>query len=127
MVKSYKYFARERQRTMMKLNLENQLRKIITNDMEIKVIKINKDYTYDKAVYPQTLNRPPKLSRDPTAYNDSGEYVRNAYLVYIHQYIYDKERIDMTNRKLYIEATFNSVCDVSYEIWLLRTYILLIP
>ncbi len=28
---------------MMKLNLENQLRKIVSSEMEIKVIKLSKD------------------------------------------------------------------------------------
>jgi hypothetical protein len=32
---------------MMKLNLENQLRKIIANDMTIKVIKLNRESTID--------------------------------------------------------------------------------
>jgi hypothetical protein len=31
----------------MKLNLENQLRKIIANDMTIKVVKLNRDSTID--------------------------------------------------------------------------------
>lgn len=108
---------------MMRLNLENQLRKTITSDMEMKVIKLSRDFTYDKPVYPKSLNEIPKPNRDPVAFNEKGDYVRNAYLIYQHQYIYDKPRIDMTNRKLYIEATFNSISDVTYEVWLLRTYI----
>jgi hypothetical protein len=28
----------------------------------------------------------------------------------------------MTNNKLYIEATFNSIADTNYEVWVLRTY-----
>ena len=84
MVKQYKYFERERQKTMMRLNLENQLRKIITNDMELKVIKLSRDYKYEKPVYPESMNRPSKINRDPTAYNDSGDYVRNAYMIYLH-------------------------------------------
>lgn len=32
-------------------------------------------------------------------------------------------RKEVTNCKLYIEATFNSISDINYEIWLLRTYV----
>jgi len=35
----------------------------------------------------------------------------------------DKERIGLTNNKLYIEATLNSISDNNYEIWLLRTFL----
>lgn len=33
------------------------------------------------------------------------------------------DTIKLTNRKLYIEATFNSLSDVNYELWILRTYV----
>ena len=52
--------------------------------MELKVIKLSRDYKYEKPVYPESMNRPPKINRDPTAYNDSGDYVRNAYMIYLH-------------------------------------------
>ena len=67
---------------MIRLNLENQLRKTVTNDMEMKVIKLSKDYVYAKQKAPKSLNEPPKPNREPIAFNDQGEYVRNAYLIY---------------------------------------------
>lgn len=93
---------------MMKLNLENQLRKVISNDMEIKVIKLSKveAANYEKV---QETHRHPTYNSMPTGYNDKGDFVRNAYLVYLHQYTNDIARINLTNRKLYIEATFNSI------------------
>jgi hypothetical protein len=34
----------------------------------------------------------------------------------------DKVFLDGSNKKIYIEASFRSVPDINYEIWLLRTY-----
>ena len=33
-----------------------------------------------------------------------------------------EDLIRVTNRKLYIEASFNTLPDINYELWLLRTY-----
>lgn len=57
-----------------------------------------------------------------TGYGKSGEFIRNAYLVYMHAYLKDNFRLSLTNKKLYIEATFNSINDINYEVWLLRTF-----
>ncbi len=43
MIKSFRHFEKERIGCMMKLNLENQLRKIVSQEMEIKVIKLRRD------------------------------------------------------------------------------------
>ncbi|CDW79922.1 UNKNOWN [Stylonychia lemnae] len=133
MLKAQRYLELERTRTMMRLNLENQLRKIITNDMEIKVIKICKEEavadSIDELINRQKRNKaeinnlkqeePPKK----TSFNRDGNFIRNAYLIYLHQMLKDDDRIKITNLKLYIEGTFNSMSEINYEVFILRTFI----
>ena len=128
MVKAFRYFEKDRQKVMMRLNLENQLKKVISNEMDMRVIKLNREestkYEEMRNFYKnkqKTRDKVP-IYRDPSGFNQSGEFVRNAYIVFMHQYMYDKERIKLTNRKLYVEATFNSITDTSYELWVLRTF-----
>ena len=61
--------------------------------------------------------------QEPAGFNKSGEFVRNAYVIYLLNYMHAPDTIKLTNRKLYIEATFNSLSDVNYELWILRTYV----
>eukprot|EP00347_Sterkiella_histriomuscorum_P001409 403372145 len=138
MIRAQKYLEMERSRTMMRLNLENQLRKIITNEMEIKVIKICREEMVaddiDELLKNSRRKNPvnPEESKDKnsssksnrkTGFNKEGNFIRNAYLIYLHQMLKDKERIDITNLKLYIEGTFNSMSEISYEVFLLRSFI----
>lgn len=107
---------------MMKLNLENQLRKIICSDMEIKVIKLSRESVTSYDEQKPFREQAGKEFQNPAGFNKDGEFVRNAYLIYHLQYMRDQDRIAITNKKLYIEATFNSITDTSYEVWLLRTF-----
>ena len=55
-------------------------------------------------------------------FDRNGEFIRNAYIIYEHPIIRDMERQESTNYKLYIEGSLNSINDINYEVWLLRTY-----
>ena len=57
MVKAYRFFEREKQKTMMRLNLENQLRKVITNEMRIKVLKLSKESVDYKKYGPNSFKK----------------------------------------------------------------------
>ena len=122
MIKSYRHFEKDRIQCMMKLNLENQLRKIVSSEMEIKVIKLRRDTNtpYDE-MQPYRFHAG-KGYQEPAGFDKEGEFIRNAYLITHMQYTRDKERVAMTNHKLYIEATFNSIPDTNYEVWVLRTF-----
>ena len=92
--------------------MENQLKKIINIDMEIKVIKLCKSYqSYD-------------AQQSRLTFDKQGHFIRNGYLITMIDMAREKDRYEMSNQKLYIEATFKSISDINYEVWLLRTFVL---
>ena len=77
--------------------------------MTIKVVKL----TDEKAE-----------TNDPEDFYQSDEYEdadRSCYVVYLND-INDYRRVQESNQKMYVEATFPAVKEVGYEAWVVKTF-----